>query len=251
MSSARKAAYARMYGRNKSTKGMSKAMLSLQRAREKHLRAARRAAVVPGVTRTGGVWNRFGNEEKWLDTALTGTIDLTGEIPAAGGQICLIPQGDGPSARDGNKCVVTSVYGRFDFQIFTQVAANLTNTNVWIYLVLDTQANGAAAAVTDVFTSANLWECFRNLNNSERFKILKKKKIEFNPAIAGVTGSVLNGPMAKHVEIYKKCNIPLVFSSSTGALSEIRSNNIFWIWGTDNDDDIVNSYSYTRIRFRG
>jgi len=206
---------------------------------------SRKRMVVPGYTRTGGSYGRFrsaSSELKWLDTQILSTVDATGEV-VPNGQIVLIPQGDGPSARDGNKCTVKSV----------QLRGVLTTPGpvsyMYLRLVLDTQCNGAAAAITDIYTSAAMSENFRNLNNSDRFKILCKKDVKVSPqyGVVGTTAAVTQ------VDIFKKVNVPMIYSSTTGALTEIRSNNLFWVWGSDGaaSDDTATFTGYTRVRFEG
>lgn len=215
-----------------------------------------RRAVVPGFTRTGGSYGRYGAraralglvaEKKFFDTALAFNFDTTGEVPATG-QITLIPQGDTESTRDGRKANIQSVQIRGSMLATPGAAANLS-TNVYMYLVLDTQTNGAAAAVTDVFTSADLSSAMLNLNNSGRFRIIKKWCWNFTSQ-AGVTTAY--NKVAKQMEFYKKCNIDVDWNSTTGAITEIRSNNLFLIAGADgNTDDIVSFAGTARLRFRG
>jgi len=206
----------------------------------------RKRMVVPGYTRTGGSYGRFRparTELKWLDTQLSAAVDATGEVPT-GGQVCLVPQGDGPSARDGNKCTVKSVHLRGTFNL----AATSPPQYVYLRLIMDTQCNGAAAAITDVYSTADMRENFRNLNNSDRFKVICKKDIKVSPQY-GITSATA---AINHVDIFKKVNVPMIYSSTTGALTEIRSNNLFWVWGSDGtSDDTISFTGYTRIRFEG
>jgi len=202
----------------------------------------------PGYVRTGGYYGRFsgpGAELKFFDTALSFNVDATGEVPATG-QLVLIPQGVTESTRVGRKCVLKSIQMRI-LANYQPAAAAVATTNAWIYLVLDKQCNGAAAAVTDVFASATLSTAMHNLSNSQRFVILKKIKMTFNPP-AGATTAYNN--IAKQVEMFKKCNIPLEFSSTTGAITEIRSNNIFLLAGSDTlSDDTVVVAGNARVRY--
>lgn len=212
--------------------------------------------VVPGYTRSGGSYGRYGNrarsmgflpEKKFFDTALTFAFDTTGEVPATG-QLALIPQGDTESTRDGRKAAIESVQIRGSV-VFAPGASATAADVAHMYLVLDTQANGAAAAVTDVFTSTNLATAMLNLNNSGRFRILKHWEWALNSQ-AGVTTAYNN--VIKPVEFFKKCNIDMDWSSTTGALTEIRSNNLFLIAGTaGTTDDLVSFGGTCRLRFRG
>lgn len=211
--------------------------------------------VVPGFTRKVGNYGRYGAsaarlgmppEKKFFDTALSFTFDLTGEVPATG-QLSLIQQGDTESTRDGRIAIIKSVQIRGTVTYVPGAAANAT-TAAYMYLVLDTQTNGAAASITDVFTSNVMDSNFINLNNSGRFRILKKWCWTFN-AGAGVTAAYCS--MLKTVEFYKRCNIKMDWSSTTGALTELRSNNLFLMAGSVATDDLVTFNGNCRLRFVG
>lgn len=185
-------------------------------------------------------------EVKFFDTANSWTFDATGEVPATG-QLTLIPQGDTESTRDGRKAVIKSVQIRGVLTLVPGAGATPSGA-AYLYLVLDRQANGAAAAVTDVFTSVSLQSAMLNLNNSARFYILKKWSWAFNP-MAGVTTAYNN--ITKIIDWYKKCDIPIDWNSTAGAITEIRSNNLFFIAGSQGQDDTIFFEGVTRLRFVG
>jgi hypothetical protein len=200
-----------------------------------------------GYARLGGAYGRFGGtragETKFFDTALSFNVDNTGEVPATG-QLALIPQGVTESTRVGRKCTLRSVQIRADL-LFDPVATNVPTTTC-IILVQDTQCNGAAAAVTDVMESATLPTSLSNLNNSLRFKVLKRWVHDFNP-MAGVDGAY--APVRRHIDYYRKVNIPMEYSSTTGAIGEIRSNNLFLLAGSIGGDDLVAVSGNCRVRY--
>jgi len=203
-----------------------------------------------GFLRTGGFYGRFegrGGEQKFLDTSLNDLVNATAEVPATGGQLCLIPQGVTESERVGRKCTLKSIYVKG--RMLLQPAAGTANAAaISMWLVQDTQANGAAAAVTDVLTASNVNAALNNLSNSSRFRILAHKQWVLTPK-AGVEGAFNDD--VKWFKIYKKVNIPLEFSSTTGAITELRSNNVFMIWGSTGGgaDDTVGIAGTSRIRF--
>lgn len=220
-------------------------------ARAKTARSAAltsRRAVVPGFTRSAGFYGRFAGQNaelKFFDTALSFNFDATGEVPATG-QLNLIPQGVTESTRVGRKCVLKSIHLKGSVT-FTPAAAATAASTAFMYLVLDKQANGAAAGITDVLTGNGMQIAFNNLSNSQRFMILKKFKWTMVPT-AGVTTAYNN--TTKHFEKFKKCNIPLEFSSTTGAITELRSNNVFLLAGTDGlSDDTITMNGACRVRF--
>lgn len=225
---------------------LSDDLRSMARVRKFSARSAKASA---GYTRTSGYYGRFAGrnaELKFFDTTLSFNIDQTGEVPATG-QLVLIPQGVTESTRVGRKCVIKSIYIKATMS-FAPGAGTTTAGTGCMVLVQDTQCNGAAAAVTDVYTGTNIPVAMHNLSNSQRFKVLKVFKYSFNPQ-AGVSTAWAN--ITRNFSYYKKCNIPLEFSSTTGAITEIRSNNLFLIAGTEFAamDDLIGVSGTCRVRF--
>lgn len=204
-----------------------------------------RRLALPGIQRTGGYYGRFGSagELKFFDTALSFNVDTTGEVPATG-QLSLIPQGVTQSTRIGRKCTVKSI------QIVGMAtsSAAVPEDVCYVYVVLDKQCNGAAAAATDVLTNTSFAVALPNLENSERFVILKKIKLH-PKAGAGVAAAYATA--FSPLNFYKKVNIQLDYdsSASTGALGTIRSNNIFLLAGATLNDDGVAFNGTCRLRF--
>jgi len=204
-----------------------------------------------GTERVSGFYGRFnqgnkgdGNEDKFFDTAISFTCDATAEVPATG-QLNLIPQGITESTRVARKACIKSIHIRAQAR-FDPAATTFGVDSAYVYVVLDKQCNGAAAAATDVLTSTNIYTAMINMANSERFVILKRFVIPMQ-ATAGVQGAF--GKCMVPIEWYKKVNIPLEFSSNTGAITEIKSNNVFLIAGSGFDDDLTNISGTCRIRF--
>jgi len=201
-----------------------------------------------GYSRSSGFYGRFGGasgEDKFFDTTNSFNFDATGEVPATG-QLVLIPQGVTESSRVGRKCTITSIQIKGSL-IFIPAAAATAATNIFLFLIQDTQCNGAAAANADVFTGANLGRAFHNLSNSSRFKILKKWVITMVSQAGAATA--LNN-VIRYINYFKRCNIPIEYSSTTGAITEIRSNNIFLMAGTaGQSDDTCSFEGATRVRF--
>jgi len=217
---------------------------------EKQVAARPQAVPQPGYERVSGFYGRYnlpggGSENKFFDTTLGWNFDATGEVPATG-QLCLIPQGVTESTRVGRKCVVKSIQLRA-YMIYTPGASTAGASNAYFYVVLDKQCNGAAAAIGDVLTGTNMGSALINLANSERFVILKRFVNRFQAA-AGIQTAF--GSDTSTIDWYHKCNIPLEYSSTTGAITEIKSNNIFILAGTDTtSDDVIAIGGTCRLRF--
>lgn len=206
-----------------------------------------------GYERISGFYGRYNkgpsSELKFFDTTLSFLIDATGEVPATG-QLALIPQGVTESTRVGRKANVKSINVKGNV---TFVPVAYTDAAVCtVYVVQDKQCNGAAAAVTDVYTSSNLSIGMINMANSERFRILKKFTWTVKPEMWDGTSMGI-GYTVLPFEWYSKCDIPLEFSSTTGAITEIKSNNIFLLASCQNGlvpvDDKASVSGTCRLRF--
>lgn len=204
-----------------------------------------------GYVRKSGFYGRFnqpggGNELKFFDTSISVAPTSTMAVPATGGQLCLIPQGTTEQQRIGRKCVIKSIQIR-GLSKYVPAASTSGNLGCCLYVVLDKQCNGAAAAQTDVFTTSSPNTMMVNLANSDRFVVLKKYSWVAQSA-AGIQTAFSND--SDRIEWYHKCNIPLEFSSTTGAITEIKSNNVFLLVGTDGADGANITITGTaRLRF--
>lgn len=204
-----------------------------------------------GKYRTGGNYGRYsgkGAEMKFIDNILAtaNLIAATGELRpdtgdvvtpavavAATGTLLQIAQGDQTYQRNGRKIVIKSIFARLDVTLPATVTAANGGDIYRIMLVLDTQCNGAAPAVTDVisYPGQTLSQMsYNNLENSERFRTLADVMRPINASAGGMAGATGSSALCSHfLKINKKCNIPVEYSTTatTGALATIKSNNIF------------------------
>lgn len=210
-----------------------------------------RGRFVPGYDRRAGYYGRFrpGGELKFFDTTISGDFNVTGAVLTTGAQLVLIPQGVTESTRVGRKCTIKSI------EMVGTITSNLGAATVaqargsgHLWLVQDMQCNGAAAGISDIIEGSNLGVGLRDLANKSRFRVLKKFYMNLNPG-AGVTAALAGN--SKYFHWYKKCDIPIEYSSTTGAIGEIRSNNLFLIAGVNNSNisDLINVSGKVRVRF--
>jgi len=191
-------------------------------------------------------------ELKFFDTALSIPFDLTGECSTSGatGNIHIIAQGDGDNNRDGRQITIKSIQFRGTV-LFTPGGSATATTTCYLYVMLDTQCNGANPAITDVFTSNDMGSNFLNLSNDGRFRIIKKFVWTFT-STAGVTTAY--NAISYAVEWYQSCDILITYDSSvtTGSIASTKSNSIFCAFGSDgNSDDGVTFDGASRVRFVG
>lgn len=213
--------------------------------------------VIPGYTRTGGTYGRFssssayGPEYKFKDTYIQ---TLTGDHLLFGYPIA-ISMGTGPTQRIGTQIIIKKicVRGIYDF-----LPSNLANTApiADVYLIQDTQTNGASAAWGDVFNDdavvGQAWLQYTNLNNIDRFKILKHWKMGSPYAQssnqAGTSGQYTMSKFRFDCEL--DVNIPVFYSGTTGDASELTSNSIFFgAGGYIASNETWNIYIQTRILY--
>lgn len=188
-------------------------------------------------------------ELKYFDTAVDFTMDSTGEVPATG-QLCFVQTGDAVTNRDGAVIFVKSLALR-GVARFAPAAAATASTMGYIFIVQDRQCNGAAAAVTDVLTSADMSAAHGNVPNQFRFRVLKKLTFPMNSQ-AGVTTAYNN--FTQLIDEYIKFPVPLEmrYKASAGAITDLASNNIFLLAGTDGQsDDTITVHLESRLRFTG
>ncbi len=185
-------------------------------------------------------------ELKFHDVDLDETaIASAGDIQAT---INIIPQGTTEVQRVGRKCTIRQINWRFDMVFNATTAAASTSTTVRIVMYLDKQANQATAAVLDILETAD-YQSFNNLSNKKRFRTLMDRTYDFVAQAGGGDGTTEDyGEVLISDSFYKKVNIPIEFTSTTGAIGEITSNNIgVLLIGKDNNAVIF--ASKIRLRF--
>ncbi len=207
-----------------------------------------------GYLRTGGFYGRAGagcpaRELKFHD------LDVNDIAVAAGANIVapscnLIAQNVTETGRDGRKCTVKNIGWKFQLKlnIFAGTTLDYGDT-IRVILYLDKQCNGATAVNTDILETAD-FQSFNNLANKSRFKTLMDRTYDINMMAAAGDGAVNDSaPVVINDSFYKKCNIPLEFDGATGAITELRSNNIgVMICG---EIGVAGFQSKMRLRFCG
>ncbi len=206
-----------------------------------------------GYLRKGGYYRgRTGttDEKKFHDVDVDdAVISATGTI-IANSSLNLIAQGTTESERIGRKCTIKNI--NFRYTVFLPAVADAVPTNdiVRIIVYLDQQCNGATIGVTDLLESAN-WQSFLKLENVGRFRVLHDRQTVLNQTCGAGGSTAANDfpEVAKNVSFYKECNIPIEFSATTGALTEIRSNNIGVL--TISKKGVATLDGKVRLRFTG
>ncbi len=205
-----------------------------------------------GYTRTAGFYGRYNKttsgELKFHD------IDVDDALIAAGGTIAedsilTIPQGVTEIQRLGRKCVVKSINWRFAMVLPTSTDVTDSGDFVRVIMYQDKQTNGAAAVALDILET-NDFQSFRNLANVGRFTILMDREYELSSRSGAGNGTANDYGEDRIIDsFFKKCNIPIEYDSTTGAITEMRTNNIGVLLLSAGG--LVNFDSKMRVRFVG
>ncbi len=211
-----------------------------------------RLGVFGGFTRRAGYYGRYPGELKFHDVDLDDAVVASAGTVQGTGSINLIPQGVTEIQRDGRKCTITKIQWRCRVQLpETDAAADpAQGDTLRMIMFLDKQANGATAATLDFLESTD-FQSYKNLANSSRFWTIFDKTVSINYAglASDGAGVVSQAKVTRNYSFFKKCVIPLEFDSTTGAITEIRSNNIGVLLISENG--VVGFGSKIRLRFQG
>jgi len=161
-------------------------------------------------------------ELKFLDTTLSaGSVTSSNEIVPSTGSINVISQDIKKSQRVGRKATIKYIGCRYNCFLDSGTIATATHDTCRVILFWNKQANGAAASVTDILEAGN-YQSFNNLSNKGRFVVLADRthSLVSRAATTSFGEDTVNG------QLHLKVDIPIEFNSTTGAMAEIRSNNL-------------------------
>ncbi len=162
-------------------------------------------------------------------------LDIDDATIAQGGNIAqascnIIAQGTTESQRVGRKCTIKSINWRMQIKLIASTATAATSDSIRVILYLDKQTNGATAAVTDIFETAD-FQSFNNLANKSRFRTLMDRTYDMVCKCGsgrGSTDTLAFGEDVINDTFFKKCNIDIEYDNSAtgGELTTQRTNNI-------------------------
>lgn len=189
-------------------------------------------------------------ELKFFDTLVGATAPTTAGAIASP-SLVLIPQGVTETTRIGRKCTIKKIGMRGMLSIAANDADGVSSSvQVRFIVYLDKQANGGPATVTGdngLLQDADHLS-FNDLGNSGRFRVLHdfiENVTQLSGAYTGVND--IFAKVTKAFSWFKKVDIPLEYSNTAGAITELRSNNIGVLVIADS---AVGSFTYrVRVRF--
>lgn len=207
----------------------------------------RRTNTRPTVTMTRNIspnYNRLSVEKKYFDG---NTIDFTGN--ATGGQVfptlvAGVTQGTSDNTRVGGKICVTNVNCRGFRNMASFGTVAYFGGYLRVILYVDKQTNGNGALITDILQSATI-NAFRNMNNLDRFIILKDKMLKVS---IDSTNALHTDTSRQYWKVNAKGKWEIQFSGNTGGIADLRSLNIGMLYISS--DANVQSCSLGRCRIK-
>ncbi len=176
----------------------------------------------PPYVRTRPTENKFKDSAK--DDAV---IAANGAITTS---LNLVAQNVTEQGRIGRKITITKI--QCSFSIFLAAEADVadlgTGDVVRIMLFVDKQCNGADTTVGTILENTE-FDSYRNLASVTRFRILFDKTYAINRRVAMTDGTNTGASplcVLNLVRINRNVNIPIEFDSTTGAITEVRTNNV-------------------------
>lgn len=185
-------------------------------------------------------------ELKFLDTGVTAQlIPNAYAIPTS--TFITIPEGTSDNERVGRKVVIQQIELKGQLTYTPSAQADGSN-HVSMMIVLDTQCNGTSPPITDIMTNSVPARSYPNLVNQGRFKILKAWEVDFNVTNTESTIFVPS-EQTKYIHFKKSVSIPIEYAGALGTLTNIKSNNLFIMYGCDGQNNTVRFDGKTRIRY--
>lgn len=202
-------------------------------------------------------------ELKCIDaTKFTAAFRTPAAATSIAGPINAIGNGPEIFQRVGRKVYMKSV----QIKGFIANAATAIQDNGRLFLIYDSQSNGAFPSVGDVISDLNpagvttTGLSMINLNNRQRFTILRDHHITF-PAVTNAAGVLTNGPSFNDTTRYsyeinwfiKLKGLETIYNQLAPAggpdITEIASGSLFLMFVSTQQDAVYNFIGQTRLRF--
>ncbi len=204
--------------------------------------------------------------KKFADFELGSTVlseTWTGsELDPGASVLCLsaVAQGTGAEVRTGRTILIHSLYIRAKFTIGgteSQAAPLPSDSFVRLIVFLDTQTNGVQAQgeeVMEIVGGDNIL-AFRNLENTDRFRILKDKSLRLDRGFQneGAVNLFATNSASFQCNFFIKFKKPLkvrfTIGTTTGVIANVTDNSLHLIGVRSDNGFSVDILYKARIRF--
>lgn len=220
-----------------------------KKAKYDRAKAIAAANANPGYLRLAGAYSMGvpgSPEQKWFDRSFVAEASTT---TVSFYHLSTLVQGTTQNNRVGAKVQLTRVNCRFRIQKDELNQGQPGSGTLYrIILFIDKQANGNLPGATELLTTNEVFSMY-NLNNTNRFIILKDKQYVLNHTASiqqAANAGTWNMPTA-FFKYSRKLALPITYSGTTGAIGEVKSNNLVLALVSTSASTKLDSY--TRIRF--
>lgn len=162
-------------------------------------------------------------ELKYLDIVSTGYVaDTTGSVTC----LNLTAVGDDNTNRDGRQIINKSIH----IQGLLQPSDDSTSPNLSRMLIVwDSQPNGAIATITDILVASTSVSS-TNLNNRERFRILKDLRLSQGKVDTTATSAFSNSDNTYCVNEFIKLNdLKTTYSGTTAVIASVATGALLMV----------------------
>ncbi len=163
--------------------------------------------------------------------------------------LCIIPEGNGESARIGRKITIKKIHVKGALTLPAATGSANTSDKVICMLVQDKQTNGAIFLPAN-FVDTDVFDSFRNLAESSRFRVLYKKVFTVNAGGAAASGAAFTfSENVRSINCNVNCTVPIEYNNTAddGTIATVRSNNLYWV--TQSSAGITAIVANVRVRY--
>lgn len=207
--------------------------------------AAKKIVNIGGTLAVRG-WHNKGGELKYSDIAGSNVAcDTTGFVTLLNG----IAVGDDNTTRDGRQVVITSVHIRGI--VFPEDQATGVNLARWL-LVWDKAPNSSTdkPTIAQILTAGDNSLAMTNLDNRERFIILRDKQYPFGYQNNTATQAMNVGQNMYDINEYVKLNTITTYSGTVNTLGAIATGALWFVTTGTAAAGTATKVSFTsRIRY--
>jgi len=197
-------------------------------------------------------------ELKYLDTAITGTIDATAELFPSNESLLQIGTGDSVFSKDGSSIRVKSISIKGSI-VRTATALQLKDGIIRIAIVCFKHCDGGLPVLADIWDQvADIGTAHREFDTTADYNVLGMISLYDKPVhlnFVDATSSTVTKTQRDFSWSHSwKNGLPVKFNDTTtsGVYTGTEENNIFLIAqsiGADNDDEYSFLNTVCRVRF--
>ncbi len=214
-----------------------------------------------GLQRIGGL--KAQPELKFIDQAIAAQPAAViasdwAHINLAASEVFGLPdQNNTASTCIGRIYTIKSMQISFQFQRVREDDSGVVpeGANIQYAIVVDKQTNGVKAGASEMYQNGTPGGLFRNMQNTDRFTVLKNGSVYFPPGIPGAATANDYPDVNKVVNCFIKPNMRVQRALGTGkTYAAVKDMSVHIIWKTDVTSSGANLYTATvncRTRFIG